>query len=435
MSSELISVPTSPTWGVNWDNSSSSSSGSLNMSTPINDALDSGNAPPLPAGAISGSKAIGQPHSTQKWKEVLDNYDEADEEVSPTLFTQELQSVEQSSTPEGAIPSPRFGHTAVVYEDSMIVFGGRDGRCSDELWEFKFMKKTWHRIPQPQRSFEKPRARAGHTAVVHKDCMYLFGGVAETTLAIHTCWLNDLWSLNLNTHKWMLQRTKGGSGIPSKRKGHTSVSHGNSMYIFGGGQDDKTLHRDLWEYNYKLKKWIPRRYKGYLPQERMYHVTALYDNKMIVFGGRALTSTGFLNDVFEIDLNSFMCRELITTGSIPSHRMCSTAVCHNGFFAIFTGGSYTYLTDSHQLDLRKMEWTQINKISFGGRTRPTTVRWKNTILTFGGCVEGNGYVNDHIEVTLRPRSLRQCVKQYLLDANIEVNPDETPPNIISFFES
>eukprot|EP01064_Diplonema_japonicum_P033511 TRINITY_DN6620_c0_g2_i1.p1 TRINITY_DN6620_c0_g2~~TRINITY_DN6620_c0_g2_i1.p1 ORF type:complete len:426 (+),score=95.80 TRINITY_DN6620_c0_g2_i1:23-1279(+) len=362
---------------------------------------------------------------------------EKKEEEEGRLFTQQVEGV-GSSKESGPAPSPRFGHTAIVHENSMVVFGGRNARCNNELWVYNFIAKTWRECGAevPCGAFDKPKARAGHTAVVvNNKSMFMFGGVAEhPTTGAHSRWLNDLWVLDLKTYRWQLMRTKGGY-IPTKRKGHTSVAYKNSMFIFGGGQDDLTLNNDLWEFNYVIKKWVSRRYTGHIPQERMYHVSALHENKMIIFGGRAITKNGFLNDIFEINLQRFVCRQIVASGPTPSPRMCSTAICHNGVFAVFTGGSFAYLDDSHQLDLRKMEWSKIDNFCFGGRTRPTTVRWGNTILTFGGCVEGNGYVNDYVEVHLGPLSLQQCLKRYVIENGLELNPDEFPETLINFTES
>ena len=327
------------------------------------------------------------------------------------------------------MPTPRFGHTAVVHEDVMVVFGGRDGKCNDDLWTYNFLTKTWRHMTTSSANGNGPKPRAGHTAVVMDGKMLMFGGVAESSAGMHSCWLNDLWSLDLTTFKWSIQRSKG-SRLPGSRKGHTAVTHKHSMFVFGGGQDDMSLNNDLWEYNSATSKWVSRRYSGHTPKERMYHVAAVNKDSMVVFGGRAAVKTGFLNDVFEVNLVDFVSRQLKTSGPSPTQRMCSTAVCHNGVFSVFTGGSLSYLDDSYQLDLHKLEWSCIEEVSCGGRTRPTTVRWRNKLLTFGGCVNG-GYVNDAIEVELAPRTLASYTKQFILERHIPFDPKEMPESLLA----
>lgn len=42
-----------------------------------------------------------------------------------------------------------------------------------------------------------PPKRAGHTAVLYKDSMFVFGGKDEDNNK-----LNDIWEFNLNDYKW-----------------------------------------------------------------------------------------------------------------------------------------------------------------------------------------------------------------------------------------
>eukprot|EP00755_Sulcionema_specki_P014626 Sspe_Gene.57225::Locus_31411_Transcript_5_5_Confidence_0.429_Length_1159::g.57225::m.57225 len=205
------------------------------------------------------------------------------------------------------------------------------------------------------------------------------------------------------------------------------------MYIFGGGQDDIHLNNELWSYDFAARSWELKDFVGHIPQARMYHVAVLVANRMVVFGGRAHTATGFLNDLFEVELGhcrGLLCTDLRTSGTPPTHRMCSTAIYHNNNIAVFTGGSFDYLTDSHQLDLRTMRWQPISEVvSFGGRTRPTTVKWRNTLLTFGGCVHGNCYVNDFVEVELEPMSLVEMCLEYVKEKGIEFRCDDVPRQV------
>ncbi|KAJ9452422.1 Ras guanine nucleotide exchange factor F [Diplonema papillatum] len=355
-----------------------------------------------------------------------DDEDFVPEEGTVYLFSQKVissssaRSPRRSASPARKVkplritPRPRFGHTAVVHNNQMVLFGGRDDRCFDDLWTFCFATRAWREIPQ---THQKPIPRAGHTAVVYRHKMYIFGGVADDA-GVHNWWPDDLWALDLNTWQWTRIPSLG-SLRPESRKGHTAVVYKDSMFVFGGGQDDPLLlHNDLWELDFSSERWIPRDYSGSIPAPRMYHVSALGDcGNLLIFGGRGSvqpSDAAFLNDTYTLNLDSMVARKLGTAGTHPSPRMCSTAVYHSGMLAIFTGGARTYLEDSHQLDLATLRWTPLcPSIKFGGRTRPTTVKWKNTILTFGGCVTGNGYVNDVVEIEMEPMSLKQHMMHYL----------------------
>eukprot|EP01064_Diplonema_japonicum_P015417 TRINITY_DN2314_c0_g1_i1.p1 TRINITY_DN2314_c0_g1~~TRINITY_DN2314_c0_g1_i1.p1 ORF type:complete len:430 (+),score=66.43 TRINITY_DN2314_c0_g1_i1:79-1290(+) len=361
---------------------------------------------------------------------------EEEEASIPQLFLQPVCRQKYEAPPtegKGVAPCPRFGHTAVVYNNDMIVFGGRDAKCLGDVWLFNFVSKKWAKAPVPSIS-PAPCSRAGHTAIVHNGKMYIFGGVSNQET---DNWLNDMWALDLSTYTWEAIVYSNIFQIPEGRKGHTAVVLRDSMIVFGGGQDDRTLQNDLWEFNLKTSTWSEHVVTGFSPSARMYHVAVVIPGeKMIVFGGRAHTSTGFLNDVleFSISSSSSLCTELHPTGPPPTHRMCSTAIYHNHTVAIFTGGSFSYLDDSHQLDLRKMQWSLIEDVTFGGRTRPTTVKWKNTVLTFGGCVHVDGYVNDFVEVELEPMSLLQTMREFILEKNLE-DREGMPPALVDFIDS
>ena len=45
----------------------------------------------------------------------------------------------------GKKPSPRYLHTAVAVEHSMLVFGGTDKNAGD-VWSFNFIKLAWTRL-------------------------------------------------------------------------------------------------------------------------------------------------------------------------------------------------------------------------------------------------------------------------------------------------
>lgn len=75
-------------------------------------------------------------------------------------------------------------------------------------------------------SGDKPQERFGHSAVVKRNQMYVFGGWN----GIET--LNDVQVFNLDTHTWLtIQDVKG---VIKGRYRHTAAGNETSMFIFGG---------------------------------------------------------------------------------------------------------------------------------------------------------------------------------------------------------
>jgi leucine-zipper-like transcriptional regulator 1 len=72
----------------------------------------------------------------------------------------------------------------------------------------------------------RPKARYRATAVVWKNSMILYGGHDGTR---H---LSDTHIFDLETRVWSSLLTEGPTPVP--RDSHIAVVHSNSMYIFGG---------------------------------------------------------------------------------------------------------------------------------------------------------------------------------------------------------
>ena len=74
----------------------------------------------------------------------------------------------------GTQPEPRCGHSAVVWRDCMFIFGGRDGRSHfGDLYCFQFRETLWQKV-ETTGALVKRRYR--HSSVVHGNYMYIFGG-------------------------------------------------------------------------------------------------------------------------------------------------------------------------------------------------------------------------------------------------------------------
>ncbi len=43
--------------------------------------------------------------------------------------------------------------------------------------------------------------------------------------------------------------------VPVERNAHSAVSHGNSLFVFGGQDDENNKLGDLWEFNVTTKVW------------------------------------------------------------------------------------------------------------------------------------------------------------------------------------
>lgn len=147
----------------------------------------------------------------------------------------------QITSTSGHPPSPRHSHSAVIYRDSLFVFGGYDGNYRCDFNAFNFLSESWRPVSIHQSSTnpfiysytsqvysqgEVPRARYRGTCVVCGDVMILHGGHDGNR---H---LHDTHIFDFLTNTWSLVNTEG--NVPYPRDSHIAVIYNKSMLLYGG---------------------------------------------------------------------------------------------------------------------------------------------------------------------------------------------------------
>ena len=73
--------------------------------------------------------------------------------------------------------SGRFSHSANLYGDSMVLFGGesQNGNLNNDLWLYNITLDQWTELTLNDAM--KPPPVSEHTATVVDDKLYIFGGM------------------------------------------------------------------------------------------------------------------------------------------------------------------------------------------------------------------------------------------------------------------
>ncbi|KAJ6226143.1 kelch repeat domain [Anaeramoeba flamelloides] len=142
----------------------------------------------------------------------------------------------------------RYGHTSIVYEDKMYIFGGIDKDfMKTGLLVFDFLKGEW--ITDPETAGTPISDRSFHSACLYKYFMVIYGGEdSETELS------NEVRMLDLINMTW----DDGGEmygEIPDRVKGHSSVVFKDSMVIFGGENVFGEANNKTYSFNLALSQW------------------------------------------------------------------------------------------------------------------------------------------------------------------------------------
>lgn len=150
-----------------------------------------------------------------------------------TAFKLNLQTNKWNQLSASNAPNPRCFHTAVLYKDDLILYGGTDNFGGkgflDGVWKLNLKQPTaWEEISI---SGIKPAARGYHTAVIHNDDMIIFGGQHSTANG-NNIFSSEVWSLNLKTNIWTLRTATG--TVPHGLQGTRATIYGDLMILFGG---------------------------------------------------------------------------------------------------------------------------------------------------------------------------------------------------------
>ena len=180
------------------------------------------------------------------------------------------------------LPTARDRHTAVVHNNNLYVFGGFDGSTrKNDFHVYSFEKQSWSEIHAPN----PPSARHSHCCVVYEGSMYIFGGYDSS-------YKNDMHEFNFETGTWTVIHCSG--KLPRSRYRATCVVHNDCMIMFGGHDGTRHLN-DVNVFNFTNLVWTPTLVEGYNPIPRDSHVAVVYGDSMFIYGG----STGTATDDFQ----------------------------------------------------------------------------------------------------------------------------------------
>ena len=189
---------------------------------------------------------------------------------------------------QGLLPCSRIGHTAIVNDNEMIVYGGSkiesignvvtEGLPCDEMFRLHFKDFEWELVEIQQKKL--PGARSYHTmCIARSNRLMMFGGLNHKKMA-----LNDLWLFDVVKQSWREIKSNSSRNIPSPRAKHSlvclrSVSRIPGMptsryLILFGGSDSKSVPVMDTTYIFHLgaREWIKPHVLGWNPQKMDSHM-------------------------------------------------------------------------------------------------------------------------------------------------------------------
>lgn len=124
-------------------------------------------------------------------------------------------------------PSPWDWHISVVHSRSIYIFGGYDGfNWVNDFFEYNIDYNSWQEVLCSNEFEQPPTPRHSHSAVVYEDSIYIFGGYDGH-------YKNDFHCFNLVKNFWSVIKEVGGK-LPTPWYRTSCCVVGDSMFLFGG---------------------------------------------------------------------------------------------------------------------------------------------------------------------------------------------------------
>lgn len=294
-------------------------------------------------------------------------------------------------------PPIRVCHGALVYKDSLFVYGGHvpsdqgDYITSvrSDLWEYKINTHEWKKVC----NFE-PLTET--SPILYNDKMYIFGGFINS-------WRTSTiieYDFQTKKHaKTSTEDTQSAAGAPPKgRSAYSAVVYKNCMYIYGGWDGHESMN-DIHCFNLDTKQWVQQSEQPastVAPCVRS-HSAWVWKDSMYIWGGfgqnghpTELCRYNFLEE----DISKRW-TQVPVKGTPPCGRSrMKCVVSEDRVFILGGWDRKKLLGDLWELNMETLTWKQLKHTGLPkGISQYSANLYKNIMLTFGGCADGESSNN------------------------------------------
>ncbi|EEF47742.1 kelch repeat protein, putative [Ricinus communis] len=237
---------------------------------------------------------------------------------------------------KGTPPTPRDSHSCTTVGDSLYVFGGTDGM--NPLKDLHILDTLSHTWIAPAVRGEGPEAREGHSAALVGKRLFIFGGCGKSSNNNDEVYFNDLYILNTETFVWKKAVTSGTP--PSARDSHTCSSWKNKIIVIGGEDGHDYYLSDVHILDAETLVWKELNATGQKLPPRAGHSTVSFGKNLFVFGGFT-DAQNLYDDLYMLDVDTGVWTKIMTAGIGPSARFSVAGDCLDpqiGGVLVFIGG-------------------------------------------------------------------------------------------------
>lgn len=178
--------------------------------------------------------------------------------------TMQIQSISgiitQVRTTTGEIPPPLVGASVTVVGDQVFVFAGRlssTRKMTNHMYVLDLHSMAWTRHIPPPDSDKPPKPRYFHSASVYGNSIVVFGGMGYSRhSADGLCVLDDVSLFDIDTMCWRRPEIKPSLFAPKPRYAHLSSIAEDKLIIIGGQDMDNSYLEEINILDLKAWEWV-----------------------------------------------------------------------------------------------------------------------------------------------------------------------------------
>jgi len=294
-------------------------------------------------------------------------------------------------------PPVRVCHGALVYKDSLFIYGGHvpseqgDYITSvrSDLWEYKISTHEWKKVC----NFEPLTETA---PILYNDKMYIFGGFINSW---RTSTIIEFDFVTKKYAKTSTEDTQSAMGAPPKgRSAYSALVYKNCMYIYGGWDGHESMN-DIHCFNLDTKQWVqqPEQPTNSVAPCVRSHIAWVWQDSMYIWGGYG--QNGHPTELFRYNFleqdPSKRWTQVSVKGTPPCGRSRMKCVVSENRVLILGGWDRKKLLgDLWELNMESLTWKQLKHTGLPqGISQYSVNLYKNVMLTFGGCADGESSNN------------------------------------------
>ncbi|PIA63125.1 hypothetical protein AQUCO_00200865v1 [Aquilegia coerulea] len=223
---------------------------------------------------------------------------------------------------KGTPPSPRDSHSCTTVGNNLFVFGGTDGR--DPLNDLHILDTSTNTWISPSLRGEVPETREGHSAALVGKRLFVFGGCGKSRDSSNEVYYNDLYILDTENLVWRRAMTSGKQ--PSARDSHTCSSWTNKVIVVAGEDASDYYLSDVHILDTDTLVWKQLSTMGQKLPPRAGHSTVTLGKNLFVFGGFT-DERNLYDDLYMLNMENAVWTKVSTSGQGPSARFSVAGDC------------------------------------------------------------------------------------------------------------